>query len=237
MTDTLKILDGSFAVDKALADAYQNGGADAYLLKELIRTMRQKLFAAESQVINGVNSDAGGFVGLRDDAQLNALADTMVVEAGTAGTTADVQTSVYLVRSGDDDVAVIAGNDGNFDVAEEPVVIEKVVNPGTDNKVYPAYYTAVCGHMGLQYGGAFSAARLCNVETALTDDDIYNALSQFPASRPPTHIAMNRTALKLLRNSRTATNATGTGAPFPTEVEGIPIVVSDAVTSTEAIVA
>jgi len=40
-----------------------------------------------------------------------------------------------------------------------------------------------------------------------------------------------------LRNSRTATNATGTGAPFPTEVEGIPIVVSDAVTSTEAIVA
>ena len=31
VTDTLKILDGSFSVDKALADAYTKGGAEAFM--------------------------------------------------------------------------------------------------------------------------------------------------------------------------------------------------------------
>ena len=234
VTDVLKILDGSFKVDKALADAYSKGGAEAYLEIELMRTMKQAFFEMESQIINGVNNDAGGFVGLRDDPQLDALADTMVVSAATAGTTADKQSSVYLIRTGDADCAAILGNEGVIDVSD-PVVQEIVVNPGTDNKVYPAYYVAACGYAGFQIGGAYSAARLCNVETVLTDDDIYNALSLFPASRQPNLIVMNRASLKLLRASRTATNQTGAPAPRPTEVEGIPIVVTDAVTQTEAV--
>jgi len=91
--------------------------------------------------------------------------------------------------------------------------------------------------MALQLGSKYSAARIANVETALDDDKIYEALSLFPASLQPTHICMNRTALKLLRASRTSTNATGAPAPRPTEVEGIPIIVSDQIVQTEAVVA
>ena len=239
VTDTLAILDGSFSTDVALAQGFKDG-VDAYLRKELIRTLKQVFFVAEQQVIYGVGNDASGFPGLSDDAQLDALADAMVLDGGGSGV--GTQTSCFLLRSGENDVSFIMGNDGNIVVDEEPVIIEKVVNPGSDNKTYPAYYTAVNGYSGFQIGGARSAARVANIEmadltstTAFDDDNIYAGLSLFPAARQPNLIAMNRNALRLLRQSRTAVNPTGAPAARPTEVDGIPIVVTDAITSTEAV--
>jgi hypothetical protein len=239
VTDTLKILDGSFDTDVALAGAYK-GGKDEWLQIELVRTMKQVFAEAESQVLNGVNNDAGGFVGLRDDPQLDAVSDEMVISAG--GSNANTQTSCYLLRSGRDDVSFIMGNDGNIVVQEDPTVIQKVVNPGTDNKTYPAYYVAVTGYSGFQIGGARSAARIANIEmndltstSAFTDDTIYAAMSLFPAARQPNLVVMNRNALRLLRQSRTAVNATGAPAPRPAEVDGVPIVVTDQLTSTEGV--
>jgi len=231
VTDTLKIIDGSFDTDVALADAYK-GGRDAWLQMELIRTMKQVMFHLEKQVIYGVGNDANGFAGLHDNAQLDAIADAMVIEAETAGSSATSQTSVYILRSGKDDCSFILGNDGRFVVEDEPTIIQKA---GSGSGVFPALYVPVTGYGGFQIGGAYSAARICNIETALTDDDIYNGLALFPSSRQPNLIVMNRAALKLLRKSRTATNPTGDPAPRPTEVDGIPIVCTDAVISTEAV--
>ena len=233
ITDTLKIIDGSFSVDKAIADAFKLG-PEAYIEKELMRTLRARLFALEQQIINGVNADAAGFVGLNDDNQLNAIADAMVVAAATPGESASVQTSVYLLRSGDDDCAVVMANEGAFDVSD--TVVTPIYDEADALTSYPGYYTGITGYAGFQLGGSYSAARICNIETALTDDDIYNALSLFPAARQPNMIVMNRNSLKLLRASRTAVNATGAAAPRPTDVENIQIVVTDAVTSTEGVV-
>ena len=236
VTDTLAILDGSFHADAALAQAAKDG-IDAYLQRELVRTMKRSMFAAESQVIYGVGKDASGFAGLLDNAQLDALADTMVYNAG--GTTASEQTSVYLIRSGKDDCSFILGNDGNIVVSEDPVITPWIATAGA-SPTYPAYYVAVNGYAGFQIGGAYSAGRICNIHPTdasaqLDDDMIYEALALFPAARQPNIIAMNRSALKMLRASRTAVNATGAAAPRPTEVEGIPIVVTDAILSTEAV--
>ena len=63
----------------------------------------------------------------------------------------------------------------------------------------------------------------------------YRVIPLFPAARQPNMIAMNRASLKMLRASRTAVNVTGAPAPRPTEVEGIPIVVTDSIVSTEAV--
>lgn len=231
VTDTLTIIDGSFDTDVALANSYK-GGKDAWLQLELARTMKQIMFSLEKQVIYGVGSDASGFAGLHDNAQLDAIADAMVVEAATAGTTASSQTSVYFIRSGQNDCSFILGNDGQFVVEEEPTIIQKA---GSGSGVFPAYYVPVTGYGGFQIGGAYSAARICNIETALDDDDIAEGLSLFPASALPTHIVMNRASAKLLRKSRTATNPTGAPAPFPMEAFNIPIIVTDAVVSTEAV--
>lgn len=236
VTDTLAILDGSFDTDVALADAYK-GGRDAWLQLELIRTMRQLFFNAEQQIFYGVASpgDSTGFPGLRDNAQLDALADAMVYNAG--GTTASTQTSVYLLRSGMNDVSYILGNDGNIVVEDEPSIIQKA---GSGSGFYPALYVPVTGYSGFQIGGAYSAARICNLHASdasaqLTDDMIYEALALFPASRQPNLICMNRQSLKQLRASRTAVNPSGAPAARPADVDGIPIVVTDALVNTEAV--
>lgn len=231
VTDTLKIIDGSFDTDVALANAYK-GGKDAWLQMELARTMKQVMFEIESQIIYGTGNDASGFAGLSDNAQLDKLSDTMVVAPATAGTTSSSQTSVFLLRHGADDCSAILGNDGKFIVEEEPTVIQKA---GSGSGYYPAYYVPVTGYGGFQIGGAYSAARICNIETSLDDDDIAEALSLFPASRQPNVIVMNRKSLKLLRKSRSSYSPTGAPPPIPTEVFGIPIIVTDAITSTEAV--
>ena len=244
ITITLKILDGTFDTDVALADAYK-GGRDAWLQIELMRKMQGLMFQLEKQAIYGtktrtggsVLASAAGFSGLADSADLDAVADDMVIAPTTAGATADSQTSVWFIRSADDGVAVVLGNDGNFVVESEPTIIRKVVNPGTDNTAFPALYVPVTGYSGLQLGSKYDAARLCNIETALTDDDIYAGLSLFKAGMPPNMIAMSRKAMKLLRQSRTAVNVTGAAAPFVTEIEGIPVVVTDAISDTEPVIA
>jgi len=236
VTDTLAILDGSFDTDVALADAYK-GGRDAWLQRELVRTMKGIFANAEGQIFYGVGNDASGFPGLLDNAQLDALADTMVIDA--SGSTTSEQTSCYLLRSGRDDVSFILGNDGNIVVEDDPTVIQKA---GAVSGHYPALYVPVTGYSGFQIGGAYSAARIANIDcgtltstSAFTDDHIYAALSAFPASRGPGMICMNRNAQRMLRQSRTAVNATGAAAPLPTEVEGIPIIVTDQLTSTESV--
>ena len=245
VTVTLKVIDGTFDTDVALADGYK-GGRDAWLQIELVRTMKQVMFTLERQAIYGTLqrndtsyiSQQAGYTGLANSTELDGLSDDMVVAPETAGTTEDGQTSVWLLRHGRDDVSMVLGKDGNFTVEDEPTIIQRAVdaNGVTANEYYPALYVPVTGWGGLQLGGKYSAARLCNIETKLTDDDIYEALSLFPSAAQPNVIVMNRKALKLLRASRTAVNPTGAPAPRPTEVDGIPIVATDAVVSTEKII-
>ncbi len=236
VTDTLKILDGSFDTDVALADAYK-GGRDAWLEMELIRTMKQVFAVAEKQVFYGTGEDASGFAGLVDDGQLDAIADTMVVNAG--GSNASTQTSCFMLRHGQNDCSFILGNDGNIVVEDDPTIIQKA---GSGSGTFPALYVPVTGYSGFQIGGAYSAARIANIEcndltstSAFTDVHLMTALSKFPGGRGPNVIAMNRNAQLLLWASRTAVNPTGAPASTPTEFMGIPIVVTDQIDSTEAV--
>lgn len=231
VTVNLKILDFSWAVDKAVADAWRKGGAAALIAREGRRHIASALFEAEQQYIQGVNNDAGGFVGLQDSGQLNQLADEMVVNAGGAS----ALSSVYLVREGENDVVgVVNGDDGVM--LGETIVQDMVDGTG---KHYPGYYTPGCTWIALQIGGARSVARICNLDNgsnSLDDDTIYQAIEKFPSGRRPTVILMNRRSLRQLRASRTATNVTGAPAPLPTEVEGIPIVVVESIGSSETAV-
>jgi hypothetical protein len=243
VTVTLQIIDGTFSTDVALADAYK-GGRDAWLQIELMRTMKQLMFVLERQTIYGTKqqtgggylSSAAGFTGLANSADLDQIADDMVIAASTAGTTGDSQTSVWFLRNTPDDVSMVLGQDGRFVIEDEPTIIEKTPDGDTETQTYPALYVPVTGYAGLQLGGKYSAARLCNIETKLTSDDMYDAISLFPSSSQPNVIVMNRKAMKLLRNSLTATNPTGTPAPRPTNWDGIPIVVTDSVRSDEPVI-
>lgn len=238
VTCTLKIMDASFSTDVALADAYK-GGRDAWLQLELMRSLKQVFAVAEKQVFYGTGADAKGFAGIIDSSGHDALADAMVHNAG--GTNASTQTSCFLIRHGMDDVSFILGNDGKIVVEDEPTIIAKAGAVLTSS-TYPALYVPVTGYSGLQLGSAYSIARIANIEcnsltstSAFDDDDVAAALSLFPAARQPNVCVMNRNALRLLRQSRSAYSPTGAPAPIPQEVFGIPIVVTDQIVSTEAV--
>jgi hypothetical protein len=235
----LKILDATYAVDVALADNYNKGGKDAYLAKEGMRHLKAAFFKAEQQMFygTGAGGDAGGFSGLANETDLDGLADvTNVVNAG--GTTAATASSAWLIRTTGDNngTSIIAGKSGNIEIGDTSTV-RLAGATGT----YPAYYTPVTGWMGLQRGGKYSVVRIVNLTAdagkGLTDLLIAKALALFPSNNGPTLIAANRRSLEQLRGSRTATNATGAPAPMPTDAFGVPIISTDALISTEALVA
>ena len=234
VTVDLKLMDASFAVDMALADSYK-AGTEAYIAREARRHLRAAMFAVEQQIINGTGIDADGFTGLAEALTLDGLADTMVV--GASGTTAGTGSSVYLLRTSDlgTDFQAVAGNDGELEIGDS--VVQCLTD--ADGKHYTGYWTPIQGYFGVQIGSAYSVGRICNLTEdsgkGLTDVLIYEALSRFPASRQPNLIVMNRRSQKQLRASRTATNATGAPAPLPKDVEGIEIIVTDAITSTETL--
>lgn len=227
---TCKILDGSFTRDVALADAYRKGRA-AYIQKETQAALKAAMFKLEQALF--LRSVTTGFAGFAQFSQLETTDGAMVVNAGGSG-----GKSVYLIRWGEEDCALIAGNEGriamNWD-DDNPTMIQ-VTDAGATNK-YSAYLVTLLGYFGLQIGSTYSAARIANLDGTsddlLDDDLIAEAIMKFPAARPPNMIVMNRTCLKELQNSRTAVNPTGAPAPFPVEAFNIPIVITDALPTDE----
>jgi hypothetical protein len=231
VTVTLKLLDCSFVVDKAIADQYRFGAA-AYIAREAVRHLKSGFSHAEGVLLGGTGFDALGFAGLKDDAQLNAVADTMVLDAG--GVAVDLQSSVWAIKTGTDlrDAILISGMDGNISIDESVV---QFIDGATGR--YPVYATPIFAWLGMQIGGAFSVARLANVDATatLTDDMLSDLLGQFPSNKGPTFLAMNRTARKQLQQSRTATSPSGAPAPFPDSAFEVPIITSDTILQTDAV--
>ena len=230
VTVSLSIADASFTVDKAIADGYK-GGRSALLGLQASDHLESLMAKIEAEILNGTGGSAG-FASLSDE--LNALADTMVADAG--GTTADTASSVYAIRSGLNDVQVCWGMDGVISMGDVSVA----PTSGSATGKFPGYYTPISGWVGLKYGGTYSGGRLANITEdsgkTLSDDLLSALLSKFPAGRGPSFLAMNRRSLKQLQQSRTATNPTGAPAPFPQDAFGVPIIVTDSIGDTEALV-
>lgn len=230
VTLDLKVISANPIVDQAIAKAYP-GGSEAFMDFEGTRALRTAFRNLESQLIYGTSADANGFGGITSSTYIDALADGMVYNAAGAS----ARSSVYFLRLGAEDVELVLGNQGNISVGatQEQMMVSPV-----NSKNMPVYFRVQEGLIGLKLGGAYSIGRLANLAAgALDDDKIFEALALFPSSRPPTVMVMNRRSLKDLRNSRTATNSTGTPAPIPTEVAGIPIIVTDAISNAETAVA
>ena len=225
----LAIADASFNIDIAAAEGYRLGAA-AFIALQMRNHMQSMMASIENELINGGHTN--GFASLSDE--LDAVADETVISAG--GTTADTGSSVYLIRSGFNDTQVAWGNEGVIEAKDTTIVRTSGSTTGT----FPSYYTAVTGYCGLIYGSSYSAGRIANITEdsgkGLTDALIAEALSKFPAGRGPNMLAMNRRSLFQLQNSRTATNATGAPAPYPAEAFGVPIIVTDQISSTEALI-
>jgi len=236
ITATLKYLDGSFHRDVAIAQGF-SGGVDAYMAKEVMRALKSMFQGLEQQILNGTAIDADGYAGLPQNGFADGLDDGMVVDGGGSG-----GRSVWLLRSTEEDCAVIAGNDGNISV-EVPSnngqpALQKIVTNVSTGAGYNAYNAAMGGWFGLQFGSKYSVGRIVNLDSTtnntLDDDLISEALSKFPATRGANMIIADRVLLQELQASRTATNPTGAPAPFPESAFNVPIIITDQLGSSEA---
>lgn len=235
VTVETEILDASFHVDKQIADGFRSG-TDAFMTRETVRHLRAALKLYDSQLINGTaEGDAAGFEGFAD--ALAALGDTCITGAATAA-----RTSIYMIRTTPDEmnVSAVIANDGVIDV--EDYFLQFVEEAG-ETKKFPAYMQPIDGRVAVAVGGKYSIVRIANVSstgatgTTVDDDLLYAGLEAFKDGDPPNLILMNSTVRELIRQSRTATNGTGAPAPLPSDLEGIPIVVDNAIGNAESAVA
>ncbi len=234
VTMTLYLLDASFHVDKAYADNYK-AGMQACMEMHGMEALKAAFALAEAQLINGTAKDAGGYLGLRQCTAIDAVADTMVVNAGSAA--ANATTSVYAVVTGETDVALVAGTNPAGEILSVGEMITQMM-PDSNGKFYPAYVSPIMAYLGLQVGGAFSIGRIANIGAAankLTDALLAQLLAKFPVDKTPSMFVMNRQSLFQLQASRTATSATGQPAPIPAEAFNVPIVVSEGVVTNEPV--
>lgn len=234
----LKILDASYTVDVAAGQNHEDG-TEALLDLEGRRHLRAAFAKLERQIIYGTTTDgdSAGALGMAN--QWGALSNAMVFDGGAAGT----RTSVWLIRTVDPlvDAAVVLGNSGNIDMS--PAVMQRIL--GSNSQPLGVWFTNVTGWAGFQYGSNFCASRIANINATaavgspvVTDNLLAQAISAHPNDRKPNLIAMNRDALRQLRESRTGitSNTTGAPTPFPEEAFNIPIVVTDQISSAETAV-
>lgn len=214
--------------DRAVADHHEDGAA-AFIALEAAAIMEAAFQALGSQFYYGTSSDSKGFPGLE------AAVDTTNMVVDATGTTSNTGSSVWAVKFGPKDVAWVWGQAGQLSM-EDPT-IERLLD-GSSNP-YSAYCQELLAYPGLQVGNTRCIGKIKNLTEdsgkGLTDNLIYSLLSKFQVGVKPDMLLMNRRSLKQLRQSRTATSPTGSPAPIPTEIEGIPIHLTDSILSTEAI--
>ena len=214
--------------DKAVADRHEDG-AQAFIAIEADGIMRAAMQWLAAQFYYGISNDAKGFPGL-----LAAYDSTnMVIDA--TGTTANTGSSVWGVCFGTQRVQWVWGQDGSLDLSE---LMTARVTDGSSNP-YTAYIQEMLAYPGLQVGDIRSIGRIKKLTAdsgkGLTDSLLSQLLEKFPVGMKPDMWLMNRRSLGQLQRSRTATSPSGAPAPVPEEAFGIPIQVTDAILSTEAL--
>ncbi len=231
------IIDSQVAADKALADVWEPGGAAAYqmiesegVLEATQRRVSKSIYYGNSAaaVVAGLG-DAKGFPGLID------AYDNAAHEVDATGTTA--VTSVWAVKLGIRDIHIITGGDTVLDLMPD-WRIETVYD--ANNNPFTAYCNSLMGWVGMQVGSVNSVVRIKNIGTddgkGMTDALGQQALELFPSGVSPDFFIMNRRSRRQLHGSRTPTGnnpLTPNQVPLPTDIEGVPILVTDAISNNE----
>ena len=233
VTLTCALLDGSLTRDKAVALAFKDGPT-TYMDKEGIKSLRAAFFALEKALFRSNQNKQ--FTSLAGNEYFDAITvDSQVVNAGGNG-----GRSVWLLRSGEDAISMIAGNDGKIDMAAEDAT---VLARDSSNRSYTALHRSLMGWFNIQVGSKYDAARIANLDGTtghtLTDTLIASAAILAKTGSPFNMIAMSKTSLYELWASRTATNPTGKEAEWPTGImmpngAVAPIMVTDGIPENES---
>lgn len=225
-------LDGQLEMDVAVAQADEMGEAHALAL-EADGVAMGSLQKIGSQVWygTGTGGDAKGFPGA-----VSVVDSAFVHDA--AGTTANTGSSVYGVKLGDKFCSLIFGLGNVFSLGEwRKQFITR------SSKELEAWKNALQGWIGVQWVNKNALCRIKKLTEdsgkGLTDKIGATILSKLPVGMKPDYWFMSRRSLRQLQESRaTATNNDSNAVRYPglpTEMNGIPIIVTDSILDTEAL--
>jgi hypothetical protein len=243
------IFRGSVLCDQAVADAFNlRRGANKYQAIESEGVGRSAVIEIGKQIYYGLDEDNKGFPGLRAiHSAFSAGLGAAAVSVDATGSSANQATSVYAVKFGDAFCKIIFG--GKKVISLPPFRVQSVAD-GNGGQ-YDAYVSNLQSWVGLACANPWSIGRIYNLTTqvgkGLTDALIADLLAKFPIGFMPDALFMTRQSRAQLQKSRTVVlNSGGSGtpnggqgmtAPLPTEAQGIPIICTDSILNTEAVVA
>lgn len=224
VTQTLALLDATVRRDKGVVMAFDGG----YMDRESNDSLAESLFKLECAMFRAnLNKQFTGLPGSPYFDQITA--DAQVVNAGGSG-----GRSVWLLRSAPNGISMVLGQDGKLSVGDD---VEVQANDAS-NRPYSAMQRTILGWAALQVGTQYDAARIVNLDGTtghkLTDALLMQAWLKGKVGGGFNMIALSRTSLGELWESRTAVNPTGAEAAIPTNWQGIPIIVTDAIPEDEA---
>jgi hypothetical protein len=228
------ILDSPIEMDKAVADAHEDG-PDALMALEASGVMQSSMLTIGSQTIYGTDAGSDGFTGLQDF--VDALGS---VKVNATGSTANTGSSVYLIRAGAQGVQYVYGRNSPFVMS--PTRIERIT--GQNGKKLDGYVSGLSAWVGLQCVNKNAIARIYNLTAqsgkGLTDALILQAIAESPRAAGFTHILMSSRSALQLALSRDANARPGSNTPIveqlPTSAANLPIIITDSILNTEAIV-
>jgi hypothetical protein len=234
-------LDLPLEVDEALAQA-DNGDVKDLMTLEGDGGMKGALRTIGTQVWygRGTGGDAKGFPGA-----ISVVSSDLVVDA--TGTTADTASSAWLIVPGMQNGQFIFGG-GN--VLQMPAWTRQRIT--RDSKHLMAWITNIAGWTGFQWVNQYCIGRIKKLTEdsgkGLTDSLVADLIAKFPSDvdLSGAKLFMTRRSARQLQKSRTPTTASDSGArrtssgveiaaPWPTESNGIPIVITSAISNTEAL--
>lgn len=228
-TKSLYYLDCQLEVDEAIVKGDDREIGDV-LADEGVGALESSFITIGSQVYYGTAASAKGFAGLSTQ-----LSDDTVYAGGTTNTT-----SAYLVDMSLRGAHLVVGNDGAI---EMPDWMKQRVTDANGN-AYMAYVSNISSYIGLTVASEHAVYRVRGIDASngLTDALGAQCLKNVPLRRRGGNLRwlMNRTAAFTLQSSRKAVGQTpaGTGGSpafpsLPTELQGIPIIMTDSIADTE----
>lgn len=233
-------------VDKALIQ----GAVEDMLFEEAAAALRGAKLSLGAQIVYGRTrtevDSLKGFPGLQElhSYWSTELGSTDKLEVDAGGTTAATGSSVYALATGPMGVQLLFG--GGTALNLTPWREETALD--TSSKPFDAYTAHLTCWVGLQCASRYAIGRIKDMtaETGkgLTDAVIAELIAKMPTGMSPDVLLLNRRSAYQLQKSRSATaiysgDKKSTGAeifaPQPTESNGVRIVVTDSITSTETL--
>jgi hypothetical protein len=226
------IMDAPIEVDKAVADANEDG-AESVIAMEAGGVLEGAFRVLGSQFYYGTATSVATSTALAPTKGYPGLTQTVdAANVFDVGGTGSDTSSAWLIKWGPKDVQWVIGRGGEIQSGDTRTerLTDSAGNP------YDGYRKPFLVYVGVQIVNPHSIVRIKNIDSAtntLNDDDIYEALELFPAGIRPDQIFMTGRSRNQIRTSRTATNDSGSPAPMPTEIDGVPIVRTDSLSNAE----